>query len=293
MIHVDPPRTPDAYVPSKRPDRAGRSDGQEHPPGRGSGDAASDATPARRPDRGVLAAGSRPREGPQGAPEASAPPASCAPVGRCEWTDAQLEYAKQLLEEKDPRGWSRRSSRWPRLPLPMSRCRCRDSIPSPRGGAGERARVRAAPGRRHDRERPSGYTKFSVSWGEKSGATTSRVLSHVLPARGPPQPSGRRDPNRRSFFDRRHRERRRGDLRSAGAPPRQTGIRGSSSRPADGATPRRGRTDPGRGIAVTVGPMLRRPLRPPGRVWVHRPRVPLHPSRDAGPRRSDPRGLVP
>jgi ATP-dependent RNA helicase DeaD len=110
-------------------------------------------------------------------------------------TETQLMYAKQLIEERDATHviatlLEMAKTKPPREPMnvvgldPFSddRSRRRGGKPNSRrdsqsmSGAGSRP---SRPNSHRASRNDEGYTRFVVSWGEKTGATPSRILSHV------------------------------------------------------------------------------------------------------------------
>ncbi len=184
VVHIDPPRTPDAYTHrSGRTGRAGRT---------GRSILLVPGPESRRVTRLLRAArvevSWQPIPGPDKVRKALTKQARRALHERLSVessrelpSDAQLTYAKKLLEEQDPAHLvaTLLEMAMPRTPIeprevvgldpfserPSSRSsdRSPDRSPGRRGGAGESKE----------------FTRFIVSWGEKTGATTSRLLSHV------------------------------------------------------------------------------------------------------------------
>lgn len=192
VVHVDPPRTSDAYIHrSGRTGRAGRT-GQSilfvaGPDSRKVARMLRDARievswqPVPKPDKVQKALVKQARR------EMHARLTEDAP------TEAQLMYAKQLLEERDPIHvvatlLEMAKPKPPRDPMNVvgldpfadDRSKRRRTGPDARrnvyagpGGVGSSANARAS-------GRGAGaFTRFSVSWGERTGATPSRLLSHV------------------------------------------------------------------------------------------------------------------
>ena len=179
VIHVDPPRTPDAYTHrSGRTGRAGRT-------GRSILLVAGPET--RRVTRLLRAA--RVEVSWQPIPQPDKVRKALMKQGRRMLharlsseeapTEAQLLYAKQLLEEKDP---ARLVAILLEMATPKPPCEPKkvvglDPFADRRSGPEARRPGRGAP--LGAESGPSRYTRFLVSWGERTGATTSRLLSHV------------------------------------------------------------------------------------------------------------------
>jgi ATP-dependent RNA helicase DeaD len=103
--------------------------------------------------------------------------------------DVQLTYAKKLLEEQDPAHLvgTLLAMAMPSPPIepqevvgldPFAERQTGRSV----GRSAERASDRRGPrqgGRGGEEARTNDFTRFIVSWGEQSGATASRLLSHV------------------------------------------------------------------------------------------------------------------
>jgi len=187
VVHVDPPRTSDAYIHrSGRTGRAGQT-GQSilfvaGPDSRKMARMLQAARievswqPVPKPDKVQKALVKQARR------EMHARLAEDAP------TEAQLIYAKQLIEERDPTHvvatlLEMAKPKPPRDPMNVvgldpfaeDRSRRRGTGPDAGRGAHGGARGDARPSGRG----PGAFTRFSVSWGEQTGATPSRLLSHV------------------------------------------------------------------------------------------------------------------
>jgi len=188
VIHVDPPRTPDAYV-----HRSGRT-GRAGLAGRSillvAGPESRRVTRMLRDAR--IEVSWQPVPQPEKVQKALMKQSRRLLHARlssdAELTEAQLVYANQLLEEKDPARLvatllEMATPEPPHEPMPVQ-----GLDPFAAEGRG-RSKADRGQGRRdaggHEREahgsqgQQGGFTKFTVSWGEKTGATASRVLSHV------------------------------------------------------------------------------------------------------------------
>jgi ATP-dependent RNA helicase DeaD len=180
VIHIDPPRTPDAYVHrSGRTGRAGQSGrsillvtGPEvHRVKRLLSAARIEVSwqPIPQPDKIRKALKKHARR------KLHERLSSDAVL-----SEAQLVYASQLLEDKDPAQLvatllEMAAPSPPRDPMQVEGL---DPFSDDRSGRGTR---RGAPTRdlRGGRDRAASYTQFQVSWGERTGATASRLLSHI------------------------------------------------------------------------------------------------------------------
>ncbi len=180
VIHIDPPRTSDAYV--HRSGRTGRA-GQT-----GRSILLVTGPEARRVKRLLQAArievSWQPIPQPDKIRKALKKHARRKLherlAGDEEPSEAQLVYASQLLEDKDPARLvatllEMAAPTPPREPMKVEGL---DPFADDRSGRGAR---RAAPTRnlRGGSERAASYAQFQVSWGERAGATASRLLSHV------------------------------------------------------------------------------------------------------------------
>jgi ATP-dependent RNA helicase DeaD len=107
-----------------------------------------------------------------------------------EFTEAELVYAQNLLEKNPPAHVVSLLLRMaepalPREPMevPPTEPRAWDSPPPARPFARNGSGPRSAPGRSANggsaSSGSSGYTRFSISWGSRHGATASRCMSHV------------------------------------------------------------------------------------------------------------------
>jgi ATP-dependent RNA helicase DeaD len=188
VVHIDPPRNSDAYIHrSGRTGRAGRT-GQSilfvaGPDSRKVARMLQSARievswqPVPKPDNVQKALVKQARR------ELHARLAEDAP------TEAQLIYAKQLIEERDATHivatlLEMAKPKPPRDPMNVVGLDPFADDRSKRRGAGSDARSGAyggtsgggggAPARGQ-----GSFTRFSVSWGEQAGATTSRLLSHI------------------------------------------------------------------------------------------------------------------
>jgi ATP-dependent RNA helicase DeaD len=181
VIHVDPPRTPDAYV-----HRSGRT-GRAGLAGKSillvAGPESRRVTRMLRDAR--IEVSWQPVPQPEKVRKALMKQSRRALHARlssdAELTEAQLVYANQLLEEKDPARLvaTLLEMATPEPPHEPMQVQGLDPFAVEGRGQGRRdvgGRERAARGS-HGQQ--GGYTKFKVSWGEKTGATASRVLSHV------------------------------------------------------------------------------------------------------------------
>jgi ATP-dependent RNA helicase DeaD len=187
VVHVDPPRNSDAYIHrSGRTGRAGRTGKSilfvAGPDSRKMARMLQVARievswqPVPKPDKVQKALVKQARR------EMHARLADDAP------TEAQLIYAKQLLEERDATHvvatlLEMAKPKPPRDPMNVVGLDPFADDRSKRRGAGSDARRGSyagagggggAPGRG-----PGGFTRFRVSWGEQTGASPSRLLSHV------------------------------------------------------------------------------------------------------------------
>lgn len=182
VIHVDPPRTPDAYV-----HRSGRT-GRAGLAGKSillvAGPEMTRVTRMLRSAR--IEASWQPVPQPDKVQKALMKQArrllheklaSETPL-----SEAQLAYASQLLEDRDPALLVATLLEMATPPPPHEPMAVQGIDPFAEGGRRGRGAA-SAPSERDARggpeSQPTGYTKFSVSWGEKTGATASRLLSHV------------------------------------------------------------------------------------------------------------------
>ncbi len=190
VIHVDPPRTADAYTHrSGRTGRAGKT-----------GRSMIFTTPADLVRVKRLARSARvelswqPIPTPQKVEKALRKRARRAiheRLANATPEEGQWMYAKQLLEDRDPVQvvatlLELTAASAVRDPMPVAGF---DPEAPPRGRARDRLGPSArsqGPGRLPRRDREGGtrggaadFTRFFVSWGEESGATTGRLLSHV------------------------------------------------------------------------------------------------------------------
>jgi ATP-dependent RNA helicase DeaD len=181
VIHVDPPRNPDAYV-----HRSGRT-GRAGLTGRSillvAGPESRRVTRMLRDARIEVSWQPVPR--PEKVQKALMKQARRQLHARLSsesnLTEAQLVYAAQLLEEKDPAHLvaTLLEMATPKPPHEPMKVQGLDPFAEDARGRGTR---KAGFGRDARAGTPSGsggYTKFSVSWGERTGATASRLLSHV------------------------------------------------------------------------------------------------------------------
>ena len=192
VVHIDPPRNSEAYIHrSGRTGRAGRT-GQSilfvaGPDSRKMARMLQAARievswqPVPNPDKVQKALVKQARR------EMHARLAADAP------TEAQLIYAKQLIEERDPTHvvatlLEMAKPKPPRDPMNVVGLDPFAHDPSKRRGGGADSRSgahrRAGGGRASGDARASSrgagaFTRFSVNWGERTGATPSRLLSHV------------------------------------------------------------------------------------------------------------------
>ena len=201
VIHVDPPRTPDAYT--HRSGRTGRA-GQ-------AGRSVLFATPADlgRVKRMLKSARIESSWQPVPTPEKVAKALRKqarrelhAKLAESQPQESQMMYAKQLLEDRDPvqvvatlidlaapaapcepmkvTGFDPKAERSPGRP---GFDRARNDGRRNDGRREERGAPRSDRGGNARDERPSRdaaeYTRFFVTWGEESGATTGRLLSQV------------------------------------------------------------------------------------------------------------------
>jgi len=190
VIHVDPPRTADAYTHrSGRTGRAGRS-------GRSIllvvGPESQRVTRMLRSAR--VEASWQPIPGPDKVRKALTKQArrdlhERLAVGSSEAMpdDGQLTYAKKLLEEQDP---AHLVATLLEMAMPSPTIEPQEVVgldpfaERPSGRSAGRTPGRGDPRREVRREGREGrgtndFTRFVVSWGERSGATASRLLSHV------------------------------------------------------------------------------------------------------------------
>jgi len=186
VIHVDPPRMADSYIHrSGRTGRAGRSGKSillvTGPEMRRTTQLLRSARievswqPVPKPEKVQKALVKQARR------ELHAQLAEDAP------TEAQLLYAKQLIEERDPTHvvatlLEMAKADPPREPMAVEGIDpFVDTRPGRKGGRDARPDARRGGyGEAAGRERGGqDFTSFSVSWGEDSGASTSRLLSHV------------------------------------------------------------------------------------------------------------------
>ena len=192
VVHIDPPRNSDAYIHrSGRTGRAGRT-GQSilfvaGPDSRKVARMLQAARievswqPVPTPDKVQKALVKQARR------EMHARLAESAP------TEAQLIYAKQLIEEKDATHvvatlLEMAKSKPPRDPMNVvgldpfadNRSKPRGAgQDTRRGGYAARASVGSGGGARPSSRGPESFTRFTVSWGEQTGASPSRLLSHI------------------------------------------------------------------------------------------------------------------
>ncbi|MFK7895976.1 MAG: DEAD/DEAH box helicase [Myxococcota bacterium] len=196
VIHVDPPRNPDSYVHrSGRTGRAGNS-------GRSILMVVGPET--RRVTRMLQSArievSFQPVPQPEKVQKALLKQARRMMHERLaedQPTETQMMYAKQLLEERDPVAIV---ATLLEMAKPKPPCEPKavegldpfaDNRPGRRGGrdardsrgpAGrrdERPQRGGRPGARGDSGPPTSFTPFTVSWGQQTGATTGRLLSHI------------------------------------------------------------------------------------------------------------------
>lgn len=194
VIHVDPPRTADAYT--HRSGRTGRA-GQA---GRSIllvvGPESQRVTRLLRSAR--VEASWQPVPGPDKVRKALTKQARrdlherlAVESSEAAPDDGQLTYAKKLLEEQDPAHLvaTLLAMAMPSPPIEPQEVVGLDPFAErPRGRSDGRSADRAS-GRRDSRhegrgeerneKRTNDFTRFVVSWGEQSGATASRLLSHV------------------------------------------------------------------------------------------------------------------
>jgi len=182
VIHIDPPRTPDAYVHrSGRTGRAGQS---------GKSILLVVGPESRRVTRMLRTArievSWQPVPQPEKVQKALMKQARRALHAKlssdAEPTEAQLVYANQLLEEKDPAKLVATLLKMatPEPPHPPMKVQGLDPFAvEARGRSGKSERGGYNRNDRGGRDSNGEYTKFTVSWGEKTGATASRLLSHV------------------------------------------------------------------------------------------------------------------
>ena len=185
VIHVDPPRTPDAYTHrSGRTGRAGRT-GRSillvvGPESRRVTRMLQSARievswqPIPQPDKVLKALTKQARRQlhERLADEARQP------------SEAELIYAKQLLEEKDPAHLVATLLEMAAPKPPHEPMAVVGLDPFASGGPPERSARGARAGSfprdvRGGPDHGAAYTQFRVSWGEQTGATASRLLSHV------------------------------------------------------------------------------------------------------------------
>jgi ATP-dependent RNA helicase DeaD len=186
VVHIDPPRNSDAYIHrSGRTGRAGRS-GQSilfvaGPDSRKMARMLQAARievswqPVPKPDKVHKALVKQARR------EMHARLAEDAP------TEAQLIYAKQLIEERDATHvvatlLEMAKPKPPREPMNVVGLDPFADDRSKRGGAGSgatRGGHAGFSGGGVPGPGPGGFTRFLVSWGEQTGATPSRLLSHI------------------------------------------------------------------------------------------------------------------
>lgn len=187
VIHVDPPRTADAYT--HRSGRTGRA-GQ-------AGRSLLFATPADMGRVKRMLGGARvdlswqPVPTPEKVEKALRKAARRAlheKLAAYEPLETEMMYAKQLLEERDP---VQVVASLLALSTPESQCKPKSVVgfdPSKErasGGRNDRSDRGARPGRGGanagggGRPDPDKFTRFFVSWGGESGATTGRLLGQV------------------------------------------------------------------------------------------------------------------
>jgi ATP-dependent RNA helicase DeaD len=186
VIHVDPPRNPDAYV-----HRSGRT-GRAGLTGKSillvAGPESRRVTRMLRDAR--IEVSWQPVPQPEKVQKALMKQARRQLHARLSedtsLTEAQLVYATQLLEEKDPAKLvaTLLEMATPKPPHEPMKVQGLDPFAEDARGRGARRNDPGADSRRDSRSAPGaqgagGYTKFSVSWGEQTGATPSRLLSHV------------------------------------------------------------------------------------------------------------------
>lgn len=192
VVHIDPPRNSEAYIHrSGRTGRAGRT-GQSvlfvaGPDSRKMARMLQAARievswqPVPKPENVHKALVKQARREMHARLDADAP------------TEAQLIYAKQLIEERDATHvvatlLEMAKPKPPREPMNVvgldpfadnGRKKRGPGMGSPRGGH-DRASAGRTPGKaRHGETGPVAYTRFSVSWGQETGASPSRILSHI------------------------------------------------------------------------------------------------------------------
>jgi ATP-dependent RNA helicase DeaD len=179
VVHVDPPRTPDAYTHrSGRTGRAGRT-------GRSIllvvGPETNRVTRLLRAAR--VEVSWQPIPPPEKVRKALMKQARRKLHERLaddeRLSESQLLYARQLLEEKDP---ARLVATLLEMAAPKPPCEPKpvmglDPFAERRPGRGA-SRAAARPPRDRDAG-PTEFTRFLVNWGERTGATASRLLSHV------------------------------------------------------------------------------------------------------------------
>jgi ATP-dependent RNA helicase DeaD len=183
VIHVDPPRNPDAYV--HRSGRTGRA-------GLTGKSILLVAGPESRKVTRMLR-DARIEVSWQPVPQAEKVQKALMKQARRQLherltdettlTEAQLVYANQLLEEKDPARLvatllEMATPEPPHAPMKVQGLDPFQENSGARGRSDDRGGSRGRDARGPSTE-PTGYTKFSVTWGEQSGATASRLLSHV------------------------------------------------------------------------------------------------------------------
>lgn len=206
VVHIDPPRTSDAYIHrSGRTGRAGRT---------GKSILLVAGPDMRRVTRLLQVARVEvswqpvPRpEKVEKALEKQARRAMHARLAEAAPSERQLAYARQLLEDRDPVEvvatlLEMSKAKPPREPMalvgldPFANDRprkrgARGAGARPAGSSGEKGGgrdfgKRGTNGRSADpspgrviRKGRTGFTRFTISWGERTGATPSRLLSHV------------------------------------------------------------------------------------------------------------------
>jgi ATP-dependent RNA helicase DeaD len=186
VIHVDPPRMADSYI--HRSGRTGRA-------GRSGKSILLVAGPEMRRTTQLLRS-ARIEVSWQPVPKAEKVQKALVKQARRELharlaedapTEEQLLYAKQLVEERDPTHivatlLEMAKTKPPREPMQVEGIDpFVDNRPGRRGGREAHADGRRGGYGEQAGRTPGGdaYTRFSVSWGERTGATPSRLLSHV------------------------------------------------------------------------------------------------------------------
>jgi ATP-dependent RNA helicase DeaD len=191
VVHVDPPRNSDAYIHrSGRTGRAGRT---------GKSILLVAGPESRRVTRMLQVArievSWQPVPKPDKVQKALVKQARRemhARLAEEEPTEAQLIYAKQLIEDRDPAHViaaliEMAKTKPPRDPMNVvgldpfvddrsKQSRARGAAPDTRRGPYGAADGDSSKG---TKKGSRSYTRFSVSWGDRAGATPSRLLSHV------------------------------------------------------------------------------------------------------------------